>query len=239
MTQKKQKNPLPKDTTELEAFMGFSFGDKALLKLAFIHKSYVNENPNENFSNERLEFLGDAVLELSVTDFLFKNYPNEPEGELTNWRSALVKGKNLAQVARHLHLGDYLLLSRGEDLSGGRDKDYILANTVEAFIGALYLDKGYDQANEFITRHIIALLEEIIAQGLHIDAKSHVQELAQDRLNLTPRYELVQDSGPDHEKTFVMGIHFGSHLVGMGSGPSKQEAEQAAARDALKKQGWI
>ena len=239
MTTKKTKPILPKETSELEKFMGFTFNNQNLLRLAFIHKSYVNENPSETFSNERLEFLGDAVLELSVTDFLFKNYPNEPEGELTNWRSALVKGKNLAQVARHLQLGDYLFLSNGEDLSGGRNKDYILANTVEALIGAMYLDQGYDHANTFITKHIIALLEEIIQQGLHIDAKSHVQELAQDLLSVTPRYELMEDSGPDHEKTFVMGIYFGTHLVGMGSGPSKQEAEQSAARDALKKQGWM
>jgi ribonuclease-3 len=224
---------------ELESEIGLSFSDKTLLRLAFVHKSYVNEDPTQRQSNERLEFLGDAVLELVVTDFLYRNYPDQPEGELTNWRSALVKGKNLAEVARHLKLGEYLLLSRGEDLSGGRDKDYILANTTEALIGAMYLDKGYNLASEFITKHIIALLEEIIMQGLHIDAKSHVQELAQEKMNVTPKYKLMSEDGPDHEKTFVMGIYFGEHLVGKGEGSSKQDAEQAAARDALHKQGWI
>ncbi len=229
---------LPKPLTELEKTTGLSFNDQALFRLAFVHKSCVNENPDESHSNERLEFLGDAVLELVVTDFLFKAYPDEPEGELTNWRSALVKGKNLAEVSRQLHLGDYLFLSRGEDLSGGRDKDYILANTMEAFIGAIYLDKGYETASKFITEHIIVLLEQIIAQGLHIDAKSRIQELAQEKLNITPKYELIEETGPDHEKIFVMGVRFGSELVAQGSGPSKQEAEQDAAREALKKQGW-
>lgn len=219
--------------------MNLEFTDKSLLRLAFLHKSFINEHPTEKASNERLEFLGDAVLELVVTDFLFKNYPDQPEGELTNWRSALVKGKNLADVARQLKLGDYLLLSRGEDLSGGREKEYILANTVESFIGSLYLDKGYERAREFITQHIIVLLEEIIEQGLHVDSKSRVQELAQEELSMTPTYELITENGPDHEKIFEMGIYFGPRLVGKGTGSSKQDAEQAAARDALRKQGWM
>jgi ribonuclease-3 len=232
-TNKKSKN-----LAELEEQSSLNFDDKDLLRLAFIHKSYVNEHEDQNKCNERLEFLGDAVLELVVTDFLFKNYPKEPEGALTNWRSALVKGRNLAKVAQRLQLGDYLLLSRGEDLSGGREKDYILANTVEAFIGAIYLDKGYNDASDFIKAHIIVLLEEIIEQGLHIDAKSKVQELAQEKLNCTPRYEMLEDSGPDHSKVFVMGIYFGKNLVGKGSGPSKQEAEQAAAHEGLKSHNW-
>lgn len=231
-----QKN---KDLSELEKGIGISFDDKSLLRRAFIHKSYVNEHPDEGQFNERLEFLGDAVLELVVTDFLYKKYPDQPEGELTNWRSALVKGKNLAKVARQLKLGEHLFLSRGEDLSGGRDKDYILANTVEAFIGAIYLDKGYETANEFIMEHIVVLLEEIIAQGLHIDAKSHIQELAQEKLNLTPKYNLLEEFGPDHDKTFVMGVYFGKRLVEKGQGSSKQEAEQSAAHAALKAEDWI
>lgn len=228
----------PKHFQELEASISIVFSDKDLLRLAFVHKSFVNENPEQERFNERLEFLGDAVLELVVTDFLYHNYPDQPEGKLTNWRSALVKGKNLAQVARELKLGDFLLLSRGEELSGGRDKDYILANTMEAFIGALYLDKGYETANNFIQKTIIAHLEDIIDQGLHIDAKSKVQELAQEQLNLTPRYELMSESGPDHDKIFEMGIYFDRKLAGKGSGSSKQDAQQAAAEDALKREGW-
>ncbi len=228
-----------KDLGHLEKAIQLDFDDKELLKLAFVHKSYINEETDQEHCNERLEFLGDAVLELVVTDFLFQNYPDQPEGALTNWRSALVKGKNLAKVARVLELGDYLWLSRGEDMSGGRDKDYILANTVESFIGAIYLDKGYEVARKFITKHIIVLLEEIIAQGLHIDPKSRVQELAQEELNITPVYKLISDMGPDHDKVFEMGIYFGANLAGKGKGSSKQQAEQDAARDALEKNGWL
>jgi len=228
-----------KNLNEFQKGLGLAFSDMEILALAFVHKSFLNEHPEYEHSNERLEFLGDAVLELVVTDFLYANYPNEPEGQLTNWRSALVKGKNLAEVARKLGLGDVLLLSRGEDLSKGREKEYILANTMEALIGAIHLDKGYDRANEFIMKHIIAHLEEIIKKGLHIDAKSHVQEMAQDELNVTPRYEVISESGPDHNKIFVMGIYFDKHLVGKGEGPSKQTAEQSAAHAALTNQGWI
>ena len=228
-----------KDLKQLELSIGITFKSDALLNLAFVHKSFVNEDKQQDTCNERLEFLGDAVLELSVTDYLYRTYPENPEGELTNWRSALVKGKHLASVARRLGLGDYLRLSRGEDLSGGRDKDYILANTVEAFIGAIYLDQGYEKANQFVLQHIVIMLDEIIEQGLHIDAKSRVQELAQDKLNITPKYVLVSETGPDHSKNFVMGVKFGKRLAGEGEGLSKQAAEQAAAHDALVKEGWI
>jgi ribonuclease III len=224
---------------ELEKAIGLSFQDKNLLALAFVHKSYINENESQEAHNERLEFLGDAVLELAVTDFLYRKYSDQAEGELTNWRSALVKGKNLAKVAAQLGLGEQLLLGRGEDMSGGREKEYILANTMEALIGAIYLDKGYDESNKFIMKNIVALLEDIIAKGLHIDSKSRVQEITQERLNLTPRYELITEDGPDHDKIFEMGIYFGKKLAGRGSGPSKQEAEQEAAHDALKKEGWM
>ena len=228
-----------KNLIQLQDSIGVHFQDEGLLTLAFIHKSYVNEHPDTPGYNERLEFLGDAVLELAVTDFLYHNYPSQPEGQLTNWRSALVKGKNLARVSSTLKLGEYLLLSRGEELSGGRVKEYILANTMEALIGAIYLDKGFEVANQFILRNIVVLLDEIIAQGLNVDSKSHVQELAQDRLSITPNYELLSESGPDHDKLFEMGIYFGKTLAGKGTGSSKQEAEQAAARDALKQKGWI
>ncbi|MFT7184061.1 MAG: ribonuclease-3 [Oceanicoccus sp.] len=225
--------------SELQAQIGLDFEKVELLELAFVHKSFINENTASSACNERLEFLGDAVLELVVTEFLYLTYPETDEGELTNWRSALVKGKNLAQVARKLGLGTYLELSRGEDMSGGRDKDYILANTMEALLGALYLDKGYEVAKVFIHKNIIEFLDEILSQGLHIDAKSHVQELTQEKLGVTPHYELIDESGPDHAKTFLMGVYFGEDLVGQGKGASKQIAEQEAARDALKKKGWV
>lgn len=225
-------------TKEIEKAIGLIFKDKTLLDLAFVHKSYVNEASDKEEQNERLEYLGDAVLELAVTDYLYHKFPNHPEGDLTNWRSALVKGKNLSKVAKKLGLGAYLYLSRGEELSGGRDKAYILANTVEALIGAIYLDTGFEVAREFIMKHIVVLLDEIISQGLDVDPKSRVQELAQEKLNLTPRYELLSETGPDHDKKFVMGIYFGDKLIADGTGSSKQEAEQSAAGNALSKEGW-
>lgn len=227
-----------KKTKEIEKAVGIVFNDKALLDLAFVHKSYVNEANDKSEQNERLEYLGDAVLELAVTDYLYHKFPEHPEGDLTNWRSALVKGKNLAKVAKKLGLGEFLYLSRGEELSGGREKAYILANTVEALIGAVYLDSGFEVAREFIMKHIVVLLDEIISQGLDVDPKSRVQELAQEKLNVTPRYELLSETGPDHDKKFVMGIYFGDKLVADGAGSSKQEAEQAAAGNALNKDGW-
>ncbi|MFA6023653.1 MAG: ribonuclease III [Candidatus Gracilibacteria bacterium] len=227
-----------KKHSELEQTIGVEFKDKDLLTLAFVHKSFINEHTEEKEYNERLEFLGDAVLELSVTQFLYHKYPDQPEGQLTSWRSALVKGKNLAKVSKSLGLGQFLLLSRGEDLSGGREKEYILANTCEALIGAIFLDQGFEVANQFILDRIVVMLDEIIAKGLNVDAKSRVQELAQDKFNLTPTYELLNEDGPDHDKKFVMGIYFGKKLAGEGSGQSKQEAEQAAARNAMERESW-
>ncbi len=227
-----------KNIAQLEETIGLEFTDKDLLTLAFVHKSFINEHTGEKGYNERLEFLGDAVLELAVTQFLYHHYPEQPEGQLTNWRSALVKGKNLAKVSKALGLGQYLLLSRGEDLSGGREKEYILANTCEALIGAIFLDKGFEVANQFILKHIVQMLDDIIAKGLNVDAKSRVQELAQEKFNLTPTYELISEDGPDHDKKFIMGIHFGKKLAGQGEGSSKQDAEQAAAKDAMVKEGW-
>ncbi len=225
-------------TKEIEKSLGITFKDKSLLDLAFVHKSYVNEANDKSEQNERLEYLGDAVLELAVTDYLYHKFPGHPEGDLTNWRSALVKGKNLSKVAKKLGLGEFLYLSRGEELSGGREKAYILANTVEAVIGAIYLDSGFEVAREFIMKHIVVLLEDIISQGLDVDPKSRVQELAQEKLNVTPRYELLSETGPDHDKKFVMGIYFADRLIADGEGSSKQEAEQSAAGNALAKQGW-
>ncbi|OGC82763.1 MAG: ribonuclease III [Candidatus Abawacabacteria bacterium RIFCSPHIGHO2_01_FULL_46_8] len=218
--------------------LGVKFKDPANLVAAFVHGSYLNEYPSKvQESNERLEFLGDAVLELVVTEHLYHHY-QKPEGELTNLRSAVVSGKNLAQVARRLELGKYLLLSRGEELSGGREKDYIMANTLEAVIGAAYLDGGYEQAGKIIEQHILSTLPEIIAKGSFLDAKSRLQEISQEKYAVTPEYRVLHESGPDHDKTFVVGAYIAGSLVGEGSGRSKQAAERAAAEDALAAEEW-
>lgn len=223
---------------KLEEKIGIQFKDENMLRGAFIHRSYLNEHKGSKFeSNERLEFLGDAVLELVVTEYLYKNYPN-PEGELTNWRSALVKGEMLAKIARELSLGDYLFLSKGEEKSGGRDKDYLLANTFEALIGAIYLEMGYKKAQKFIETFLLVHLEEILKTGSHVDAKSKLQEVAQEKIGITPSYQLQSSEGPDHNKTFTMGAFIGERMVGKGKGGSKQTAEQAAAADAIERLKW-
>lgn len=223
---------------KLEKQIGLKFKDYDLLRNAFIHRSYLNEHKDDALEhNERLEFLGDAVLELVVTEFLFINYPN-PEGDLTNWRSALVKGEMLAKISRELHLGDYLMLSHGEEKSGGRDKDYLLANTLEALIGVIYLQLGYKKAQKFIEKFLLVHLNAILASGAHIDAKSKLQEIAQEKVAVTPSYQLQHEEGPDHDKTFTMGAFIGDRMVGKGVGNSKQVAEQKAAEDALKRLKW-
>jgi len=226
------------DYSALEKNIGISFLKKDLYDNAFTHKSYVNENRHKKKEdNERLEFLGDAVLELIVTEFLYLNYP-DPEGILTNWRSALVKKETLAEIARELNLGEYLFLSKGENATGGREKDYILANTFEAVLGAIYLDYGYSVSKKYIEEKLLIRLEKILKEGLHIDAKSHFQEIAQEKTGITPNYKLIKDEGPDHNKIFTMGAYLEEKLYGKGQGSNKQAAEQIAARDALKKQHW-
>ena len=223
---------------KLEKQLGFEFKDKSMLDLAFVHKSFINEYRDKKESNERLEFLGDAVLELAVTEFLYKTYSDKAEGDLTNWRSAVVKGKNLAQIANELSLGTYLYLSRGEEKSGGRKKNYILANTLEALIGAIYLDRGYKVSHDFIFKNILEKLEEILEAGLHIDAKSHFQELAQEKVGVTPEYRFVKEWGPDHAKRFMMGVYINDKKIAEGEGSSKQTAEEDAARVALLNINW-
>ena len=223
---------------KLEDKIGLSFKDQHVLRSAFVHRSYLNEHRDSKLeSNERLEFLGDAVLELVVTEYLYINYPN-PEGELTNWRSALVKGEMLAKIARELELGEYLFLSHGEMKSGGRDKDYLLANTFEALIGVIYLELGYEKSKSFIETFLLVRLAEILDTGAHIDAKSRLQELAQEKAGITPSYKLQSEEGPDHEKTFTMSALIGERTVGRGKGGSKQTAEQKAAEDALRRLKW-
>lgn len=218
--------------------MGIRFKDRELLQMVFVHKSYLNENKDIAHDNERLEFLGDAVLELLVTEFLYKTYPN-PEGELTNWRSALVKGSHLATIARKLNLGEYLVLSHGEEKSGGRTKNYILANTFEALLGAIYLEHGYEIAHTFVDKFVLIYLEDILEKGLHIDPKSRFQELAQEKMSLTPYYKVMEESGPDHAKKFVTALFVGEEEITRGEGSSKQSAEQDAALNGLRAKSWL
>lgn len=225
------------DTELFERQIGIAFGDKDLLKKAFTHRSYLNENPNSGLEhNERLEFLGDAVLELIVTDYLYKNYPDKPEGELTMWRAALVNARMLAIVAKDLNLGDYLLLSHGESKETGKARDYILANTTEAFLGALYLDQGLKVCNMVIEQYVLSKLPQVLEEKLFEDAKSRFQELAQEKTGVTPNYQVLKEWGPDHEKNFRVGVSIGKDLIAEGQGTSKQEAEQEAAKAALEKE---
>jgi ribonuclease-3 len=216
------------------------FENKGLLKQAFIHRSYINENPSAGLShNERLEFLGDAVLELIVTNFLYRKYPNYTEGELTALRSALVNAIIISEVALKIGMNDFLLLSKGESKDTGKARQYILANTYEAYVGAVYLDQGYELANQFVTKSLLPYTEEIVAKKLWRDAKSLVQEKAQEFVNFTPAYKVLSESGPDHDKHFTIGIFFGPDLIAEGKGKSKQEAEQKAAEAALKTKNWL
>ncbi len=224
-----------KDFSKLEKKTKIKFADKNLLKQAFVHKSYLNENPSFNLEdNERLEFLGDAVLELVVTEYLFKNYKN-PEGELTNWRSALVKGYTISAIAKKLGFNDFLYLSRGESKSSGRSRNLILANTFEAFVGALYLDKGLRVVEEFLNQYLIVKLPDILKKELYRDPKSKLQEFTQEKLGITPHYQVLEESGPDHAKKFKVGVFLDKKLIGKGMGYSKQIAEQSAANNALRK----
>jgi len=225
-------------TSELESKIGFVFKDKDLLLQALTHRSYINENPSWRLEhNERLEFLGDAVLELVVTEYLYKNYPN-PEGEMTNWRAALVNANILSKITGEFDLNDYVLLSRGEAKDTGRARQYILANAIEALIGAIYLDQGYEPCIEFINRFILKELPTIIEKRLYRDAKSLFQEMAQDKVGITPTYEVLKEWGPDHARNFEVGVFLEKEIIGTGQGPSKQEAQQQAAEDALAKKGW-
>lgn len=227
-----------KDFSALETKIGVKFKDKNLLDQAFVHRSYLNENEGKH-SNERLEFLGDAVLELITTEHLFKHFHEQNEGVLTSYRAAIVRGANLALVAEDLKLGQYLYLSRGEDASGGRSKHYILANTVEALVGAIYLDLGSNASKKFIHKWIISTLVNIIEEGLYLDAKTHFQEKAQEKEGLTPYYKVLKEEGPDHDKTFTVGAFLGENKVDEGYGSNKQDAEQEAALKAIKSKGWI
>ena len=221
--------------------IGVSFSDISLLRAACTHRSYLNENRGSGLEhNERLEFLGDAVLELVVTSFLYKKYPTKPEGQLTAYRSAIVNTVSLTKVAERIGLNDFMLLSRGEAKDTGRARAVIIANAVEATIGAVYLDQGYDAAANFISDHILNVIdiENIVKDKTWLDAKSHFQEVSQDKTGLTPTYKTLKETGPDHDKHFTLGVFLGDVQVAAGIGQSKQEAEQKAAEKALEAKGW-
>lgn len=213
--------------------LGFEFSDIQLLVTALTHRSYVNEHKKSvNEHNERLEFLGDAVLELVVTDYLFKNY-SEPEGILTSWRSSLVRTESIGDAGDKLGYEPLIRMSRGEKRGSQRARQQILANAFEAVIGAIYLERGYDEAEKFITKHILSKLEDILATGSWRDPKSHLQEVSQRIDGHTPVYKVLKEVGPDHDKLFTLGVYVGDTLMGKGDGPNKQQAQQQAARAAL------
>jgi ribonuclease-3 len=223
----------------LQALLGVTFTDTTLLRIAITHRSYLNEHREATWDhNERLEFLGDAVLELVVTDYLFHQYPEKPEGELTAVRAALVNTVSLSAASEQLGVNEFLLMSKGEAKDVGRARQYILANVFEACIGAIYLDKGYEAARDFIAGRLFAKTEEIVKKRLWQDPKSRFQELAQEHVSVTPSYETLSQEGPDHDRVFTVGVYLRKELVAEGKGRSKQEAEQQAAEQAIEAKGW-
>ncbi len=227
------------DFSKFEESIGINFKNKNLLKQAFTHRSFLNEHRDlEIEHNERLEFLGDAVLELIITDYLYDKYPTETEGELTAYRSALVNAVTLSEAATKIGMNDYLLLSKGESKDMGRARQIILANTIEALIGAIFLDQGYEIAKYFISKNIFHLVEKIVEEKSWLDAKSKFQEQAQENEGITPLYKTVKEEGPDHDKKFTVAVYLEKEKIAEGVGMSKQEAEQVAATNALKEKNW-
>ena len=227
------------DFSQLQQRLGHIFANPDLLTEALTHRSYLNEHREyAGAHNERLEFLGDAVLELAATDFLFKKFLAKPEGELTSYRAALVNTVSLAATSQALGMNDYLLLSKGESKDTGRARDVILADAFEAIIGAIYLDAGYASAESFILKNLCSKIDDVIASRSYQDAKSRFQEVAQEKRGITPAYETLSEIGPDHDKRFMVGVFIGTAEIARGEGKSKQEAEQAAAAAGLDKMGW-
>lgn len=224
---------------KLERILGVSFTERGLLLSATTHRSYLNEHREATQDhNERLEFLGDAVLELIVTDYLFRKYTSKPEGELTAVRAALVNTVSLSEAAQKLGLNDFLLMSKGEAKDTGRARQYILANAFEAVIGAIYLDQGYEAAERFVADQLFAKTDRIVEKRLWQDPKSRFQELAQEQYSITPTYEMLSQEGPDHDRLFTIGVYLRSEKIAEGKGRSKQEAEQDAAENAISEKGW-
>ncbi len=227
------------DFSLLEERLGHPFSNRDLLVEALTHRSYLNEHREyAGNHNERLEFLGDAVLELASTDFLFKKFPAKDEGELTSYRAALVNTVSLSETAQALGVNDFLLLSKGEARDTGRARDVIMADAVEAIIGAIYLDAGYAAAESFIQKKLCSKIDSVIAKRSYQDAKSHFQESAQEKRGLTPEYQTLSEIGPDHDKVFTVGVFVGDKEIAKGEGKSKQEAEQNAAQAGLDKMKW-
>lgn len=223
----------------LQKILGVSFSNTTLLLTAVTHRSYLNEHREATWEhNERLEFLGDAVLELVVTHYLFSQYPDKPEGELTAIRAALVNTNSLAAASEEMGINTYLLMSKGEAKDEGRARQYILANVFEACIGAIYLDQGYETARQFIATRLFGQTEKIVEKRLWQDPKSRFQELAQEHASITPTYETLSQEGPDHDRVFTVGVFLRHEKVADGKGRSKQEAEQEAAKAALVAKGW-
>lgn len=230
---------MQKDFNTFQTDLGLQFNDPELLRQAFTHRSYLNEHRGEVLGhNERLEFLGDAVLELISTHFLYEKYPEKNEGDLTAYRASLVNAVTCAEVANEIGMNDFLLLSRGEAKDTGRARNILLANAFEALVGAIYLDLGYDAARDFIGKYLFPKIDEIVRQKLWQDAKSALQEKAQETEGTTPHYAVIKETGPDHDKHFIVGVYIKDTLLAQGDGKSKQEAEQSAAREALDKKGW-
>ncbi len=221
------------------AKLGLSFNDPDLFIEALTHRSYLNENKGVvSAHNERLEFLGDAVLELAVTHFLYVKFPNRDEGDLTAYRASLVNTNSISDAAQKLGLNDMLLLSKGESKDQGRARQIILANAFEALLGAIYLDQGYEAAEAFIAKSLYSKIDEVIEKRSWQDAKSQFQEVAQEKRSITPNYKTLKEEGPDHDKRFTVGVYLQSDEIARGTGQSKQEAEQSAAQNALEKTGW-
>jgi len=228
-----------KDISELAKKLGVKFKNLDFLLTAIAHRSYINEHPKFSLGhNERLEFLGDAVIELVVTEYLFKNYPN-PEGDLTNWRASLVNANTLGELCRDLGVDDYMLLSRGESKDkNSKARLYILANAFEAVVGAIYLDGGYKEADKFLKKYLLVKLPEILEKKLYLDPKSRFQEISQEKFTVTPSYRVLREVGPDHAKKFTIGVYIGEEKIAEGSGMSKHEAQVDAARAGLDEKGW-
>jgi ribonuclease-3 len=227
---------MPFNFKKIENILQTKLTDEELFKTAFTHRSYLNEHPEyRNESNERLEFLGDSVLQLLSSDFLYKHYLKSPEGDLTNFRSSVVCTPSIGAEAKRLGYGEMLLLSNGEEATGGREREYILANTFEAVLGALYLDQGLEVCREFVNRELMYKVDQVVKNQEYKDAKSLFQEAAQEKTGVTPVYKIVDSWGPDHEKSFKVGVYLGEEQWGLGEGKSKQKAEQDAAEQALEK----
>ena len=229
-----------KDLIKLEKKLDIKFKNQDLLRQSMVHRSYLNEHPEFDLGhNERLEFLGDAVLELVVSEYLYKNYPDSPEGDLTNWRASLVNSNMLSALASEISVEDFLYLSKGESKdSNSKARQYILANAFEALIGAIYMDQGYKPSEKFIKECLLVKFEHILENKLYLDPKSRFQESSQDKEGVTPTYKVLEESGPDHAKIFKVGVFLGSEMIITGRGTSKQEAQVKAAEKALKKKGW-